>query len=692
MKNRIITYSLLAHINNNARGIKDLNEIFVPIVKRCLAEMNSCGITKGILNEIKEQVDTTFGFNMPFPILLKILKKIEIEINDGNESDFKVFKDGSFISNKFIFCDYEEVIQQQEIELNTLQKIYEEYLISKNKEVCKEPSIYEFLDQNRQSLASFFAHQKEPPLGSKYLEQVNFILSVKDIPDVFNILRKVYLGSIITSYLEIDYGEIKDSSMEILLDSNFIIHLLDLSSPESTHTCTCIIDICRRLGYKISVLDFTIEETRALLERKAIEYDRSFIRRQIDLNDIHNACARKNLSKTDLQQISSNLVIKLKEFRINIIPDSTAFRNRARFSSEFNILKDRKSNPDGALHDATAILYVQSQRKKRVRSFYEANCWFVTDAKQDFDLLINKENYIAEMIKPEDLVNILWLTNPHVKGNEITDVGLTRLVSSTIRNSLPNVRVLKEFDENIKKYAQGKIEPVDCIRLGQRIADKTLTNLEYFNKTAHESPERFIELLNDEAEKSKAEESEKEEKHKELLKRLQNDFSKMIKEQEITLKESFSKDTKNLEGALSKSFEDKIRTLSLVNKENLLKELEIQYDKLLLIRQSLDKQAARKGVYQVITSLVFYYSAIIILLVSFSIVISIVSIILPLIILPFAYVYEIIMQKKFNPLKIWCSIIVKKQLKLYKKNSFDLNNFLELEKKILELKNELKKN
>lgn len=76
--NRIVTYSLLAHINDHDKGIKDLNDIFLPLVKRVLFQLNKRGTTKGLLTELKSEVDKSYSFDIPFPILRKIITRVEI--------------------------------------------------------------------------------------------------------------------------------------------------------------------------------------------------------------------------------------------------------------------------------------------------------------------------------------------------------------------------------------------------------------------------------------------------------------------------------------------------------------------------------------------------------------------------------------------------------------------------------------
>ena len=135
------------------------------------------------------------------------------------------------------------------------------------------------------------------------------------------------------------------------------------------------------------------------------------------------------------------------------------------------------SNSDhGALHDATAVVYVKEKRGKRIVDFYEAKCWFVTNTKRATSYH-EKGEFIPEIIRAEDLMNILWLTSPNVTKQEMLDVGLTRLISSAYSNSLPSNRLLRHLDEKIGIYAKDKVDPKDIVLLANAVADQTVQNL-----------------------------------------------------------------------------------------------------------------------------------------------------------------------------------------------------------------------
>ena len=78
-KNKVITYSLLAHINNNKTLSRGLLVLFIPIVKRALAVLNSEGVSSGkSISEIKDKIESIHSLNMPIPVLKNILEKIGV--------------------------------------------------------------------------------------------------------------------------------------------------------------------------------------------------------------------------------------------------------------------------------------------------------------------------------------------------------------------------------------------------------------------------------------------------------------------------------------------------------------------------------------------------------------------------------------------------------------------------------------
>ncbi len=510
-KNKIITYSLLAHINNSGLFINNLFDVFIPLAKRTLSKLNEQGLYKGkSILEIKNKVDELYKLDIPIPILKIILEKIAKEVNSDGATRFFLYGDLSFEIKNFTFLEYEEILQAKEKEIKKLEALYKEFQKIHGANVEDESSIFNFIDSNKISLSKYLNNQNAGS-HSDFTQEALFVNYFKDFPEVYNLIREVYLGSIISSYLEYKTEPIKHDVI-LIFDTNFLVSLLDLNTPESTLTCRKLIEITKKLGYKLNVLDITLEETSRLFKIKAENFEKTFLQKKVDPEDIFNACERRGLSKTDLERIADNLEDNLFELGIRTIPYTEKYRNIAKHSREYEDLKKIRNTEFAALHDATALHYVRENRGKSIRDFSKINCWFVNNSSSMHAFTFKNFERLPETIKAEDFLNILWLSNPDVKSyfnqNELSDIGLTRLISCTLNESLPKSSVIKDLDENIQKYAKEKISDGDVLRIATSIANRSIKNIEGLNTLANTDRAEFIKRLQLEAGKQRQFEEE----------------------------------------------------------------------------------------------------------------------------------------------------------------------------------------
>lgn len=614
--NKIVTYSLLAHINNSGIGITDFSDIFVPLIKRVISKMNDEGHNKGKdVGEIKHKVDQTYFLDVPYPFLKKIVRRIANEVNKGDEIKFQVYNDSSFIIKDFVFAEYEDTILRQEKDVRDIEELYHQFLQISNVNIETQPSIFEYIDKNRASLSRYFVSSAENQTEIDFSLQAKFINSFKDNATIYAILRKIYIGSIISSYLEFETeGKGLKEGIEFVLDTNFLIGLLDLTTVESTHTCSKILDACKNLGYRMSVLDYTIEETKELLHRTAENYGEVFLVKRIHPNSIYNACDRRNLSQTDLQRMAANLESTiLHDFGVFIVSDTQKLRNEAKYSAEYDMFKKIRINEWSALHDATTVKYVQHRRGKRVKDFYEAKCWFVTNPHHELRFL-SKDGFVPEIISAEDLVNILWLTNPNLKANmnvnDLSEIGLSRLVSSTLSASLPSVRILKELDQNIQKYAKDNISDKEIIRVAKRIANKTNANLEELNQIASKDSGEFVRRLQEEAKKEETETARFEEKLKSLILKIKQQVEERAKERESRLAAGYLQKEEDLRLDLKLALAQELARKDEELKKILLLNLKMAFAPLEMTKQAYVKKAnTRAQLYSTIAILLPLFAA-----------------------------------------------------------------------------------
>lgn len=525
---RAIAYSFLAHAHNSGTFAEGPLDIFIPIVKHALSELYPDGNVKGAnISELAIDLDKRFNLEFPIPVLRLIMTKIaKIENSKSGIQDIVLFNDGAFIIRKFSFESYKEHIQKSKQEVlnvvNLFRKFCSIYDIAGD---TSEGDLLRFIEQNKADVSYYLSHDiKESDKQSILAAQ--FVDYFKQAPTVYETLRNLYLGSLLTSYLTYQPAEV-NLGVELVLDTNFIVSLLDLNTIESTKTCNTLVNICKKLGYKFTVLKDTIEEFQALMNYKAQNLGSAIIARTINKEDIYNACDRRKLTKVDLERIADNIEdILSNDFGFYVVPHTEKWQKPAKFSPEYTVLKKIRSTEKSALHDATAILYIREKREnKKIKKFEDIRCWFVNNAISHGDLDTNVESFLGdttaqpEIIKADDLLNIIWLTSPSLGWDkDVVDLGLASMVSYTINSSLPKARIIKELDENIQKYSSSNdITDKDVLRLATRIVHRQVDDVQALNEIAKRNEVEFAKRVKEESEKQKETDTENAKKLQSLM-------------------------------------------------------------------------------------------------------------------------------------------------------------------------------
>lgn len=495
-KDRVITYSLLAHINDQTPGISDLGDILLPLVEHVLFKMFNSDVRQALISDLKEELDSLYHFDIPYSILIPILKKIEAYSSKNGSSKVTIHRDNSFIIHGIGLASVGDALAEQEANLGYIERLYARCIKEDTLQPQQKTTLYEFLDQHRTELSRYFSKREEFEGRKDFTLQATFVNAMRGIPKAFDILRSIYLGSIITTYLEMDVGEIRVKDVELLLDTNFIMGLIELHSEACLDTCTRVVQIGKKLGYTFSVMDVTVEESRGLLNRVSDGLHGSFFASSLQPYSIEAACARLGFGKTDLQRISEKLPNRLiKQYGIKVVKLKEAFMKAAIKSKIYKRMQKRKHNPSGAHHDGLALYYVQKKRGKSLRNFHEANCWFVGDSPYDRWKDLVKGHILSERIPASYLVNIMWMCNPRVYSKEISNTSLTKLVSSTLAKNLASPEVLYEIDNNIQKYAVKNISPEDLAAVAGCNACRTMGRLVELNEAAKKSSKEFCSRL-----------------------------------------------------------------------------------------------------------------------------------------------------------------------------------------------------
>jgi len=555
-KERALTYSLLSHIRNSGTLAKGPIDIFIPLIKRALSKMNSDGVYKGkSLLEIKKVCGELYHIDFPVPVLQKILNEISQEINI-EATHLVLYNDGAFSINQYSFEDYEEIIKKQENDINELEDLFEQFCETSEINIKNSDTIFKFIEKNKFTLSKYISNTKIN-YSEDYTAEAQFIEFFKRIPPIYDRIKNIYLGSIISGYIEYNPENAK-RDIELLLDTNFILGLIDLNTPESTHTCRTLLNISQQQGYKVKVLIDTIEETTNLLEAKANFFDKSFLQKKVKPEDVYNACDRRKLSKSDLERIADNLTKTINDFGIYVISHTEKLKKEARYTDVYKIFEKARNTKKSALHDSMAILYINKQRKRKIKDFDKVNAWFVNNSSSvEGDIIHLKNGYQPETIKADDLLNILWLSNPQVnkaiESDDLVEIGLTSVISMTLNKDLPKSQILRELDDNIHKYAKEKITDTDIIHVATRITNKQLKDIENLNKLAKDDKVEFVKRLEQEAQKQRRIEEARikrlEQVFKDIsirtdeLEKTKSDFEQKAKDIDVIIKE---KDNSNL--------------------------------------------------------------------------------------------------------------------------------------------------
>ncbi len=513
LEKKAITYSYLAHISNSGVLSRGPLDIFIPIVKKGLQLVDKKNAEKRGKNitEIRDVLENEYGIDIPIPTLRSILKQISIDINTKEKIYFNLNNDDSFWLKEYYFEEFDNQLQDAESDISNLQKLFTDFCKINGIEDAESKCIIKYIENNRVLLSRLLSNNtlsKEDALKENFIIPAKFIKFFRENgKTVYEQIKNLYLGSIITSYLDLD-GVKLEKDITLLLDTNFIISLLNLNTKESTRTCKKLLEICEKQNFSYWVLPETIEEAQQLLYQRANSIESVLISSYINEQDIYHAAQRRGLTKVDLMRIADNLESTLTTFKINVVGNTQKLENIAKRSREYEDLKQIRNTKKAALHDAMAIHYVRSKRGKDFKRIEQVNCWFVNNSfsndnkengEDQFESL-KRKGVQPEIIKVDDLLNLLWLSNPSVNKDislsEFSDIGLTSLVAFTLNESLPKNWIIKELDDNIQKYCHNEdVTGKNIHDLALSIASNQTKHVEELNILAKQDHIKFVQTI-----------------------------------------------------------------------------------------------------------------------------------------------------------------------------------------------------
>ena len=112
-----------------------------------------------------------------------------------------------------------------------MQKLFQ-YFCEVNQVNLQDKCVIRFIEKNKTAISYYLANR---PIenGQDYTIEAKFIKFCKESsPEIYDQVREIYLGSILTSYLEYTPSIVTKFDVDLLFDTNFIISLLDLNTAE----------------------------------------------------------------------------------------------------------------------------------------------------------------------------------------------------------------------------------------------------------------------------------------------------------------------------------------------------------------------------------------------------------------------------------------------------------------------------
>jgi hypothetical protein len=559
---KVVTYAFLSVIKEKKGNITSLLSIFEELVEGLLSSWVKRQLKGGSLFDLQKEFKATYSIDIPLPTLRTILNNVV----QKNNSLLTTYQDDSFTINEFPEINFSVILEKQQTDIEAFNNLYNKYLSLKGLKY-EDYDLLIFFEQNKRYILKCLTGAVD--IEENHQVQAQFIQKLLHLKRYNELINRIFLGSIISSYIELEIDDSTKHSKILLLDTDFIIGLLNLLSEESFENCKMLIEIANRLNYKIEIMPFTIDETFALLNRVASNLNRVTLFQSLDKDSIYHGCFRNNINASGLIFIANKFVDRLREqYGVLITNEMTnnAMIAAARQSIYFKQLKGRKHNPDGALHDATVLYYTQILRKTNPVSFKDINAWFVTNGHG-----VNEKQNILDrnaplIIRAEELLNIMWLSHPSYNATDYIQKTISQLLSTTL-NIVPDGKMLKALDRKIQVIKDYPINAKDCIQIAEVIG--SIENQKLKILLERNTQEEIInELMN----LSKLAEEKEKEKQKE-----DEDFLFLIKED---LKRSADKE----KAILEKIKNDEIEEISIdirndaINKEIILVEEIIKRD------------------------------------------------------------------------------------------------------------------
>lgn len=457
------TYAFVATVYNSS---KNFFEQFIPLLEYYFADQKP-EHSRLSISSINEGINSTFGLTMPQATLMKLLfimkKQDKVEINGSTVT----------INKDTLNLDY--INKKQEIE-DDLDDLYSEFMVylrargvEKNKEEIKE-LLMAIVYNNVAALSDFFGHSKKTENlekdDEKHVERFfNEVVYKNDklkhiVASLLFGAQKTYLLNLRPSESEEFVGN--NFVDEVILDSNFILRLLNLQDKLNCCIAQETFEILKKKGVVFKVLSITIQEINSSISSYLTQYDsintktiKFFESKHRRFSGFTAALMGGLIHKTDLLELGRYMTLEKKLVNLGIEVrscDSYHFKD-----SYISSLMDKKARNtytiDNAEHDLSLIRYCEELRKKR--NPRNANkIWVLTcDSKlASWNREIKADKHVC--ISEGQLSSIMWI---NCSENEAQ---INRLIAALTDSQAMSLNDIVQFQKEVADYIEAR-NPTD---------------------------------------------------------------------------------------------------------------------------------------------------------------------------------------------------------------------------------------
>lgn len=558
-------YSFLAALTENQNDL--YNHVYVPICKRAISLYNSeRGRNSGKWSDIQEVILAEYGINVPQTIMKQLINSVykSMSYREKKQGEFRVFSNGeAFQFDKYTFVDLEESYQKSMRDANAFQEAFDVYLQTEGILSNEVSPIVEFIEKNKNQIASFFGSSHTPidNIDSSYYYHAEFLKYIElNNHDLYKIAENQYIGSLVAGFLEA--GLVLDpkflSNEVYYLDTPVILRALDLQREDDTDATNDVLRLIKETGGKLKVLSITINEMGNVIQDAIDRYNNS-----VPTSSINEACLRIEKRRVWLMNLLSDLENTLNtKLGVTVETLSDSFIEKHSQSREINELQATRIKIGNARHDVLAYMYIRHLRRGFPSVFQKAKIWFLTTNAAL--LKFNKKHLdgsVPEIILSDSLTSLLWLKNPVKLKQRITGAGLSVLLASTLHEEIANRELINEFDNALKSIDW--ISENDYRMMLESVAHQSAKKIESFVKliaTDEDKTKAEVQrIIEKERGRRNKEIEEKKNYQKKIADKSEQNSQLNTRLQEIETKLSAFTEASKVKDKESKAKEEKIR-------------------------------------------------------------------------------------------------------------------------------------